>query len=174
MIARTLALALVLVTAAVLETALFPALSLLAVRTDLLLLVVVAVALRDGPLPGLRVGVAAGLLADLLLSQSPAGLSILVMTVIGYGVGVARPYLAPDSWTAPILLAFVSGLLGTAAYGTLAMLLGDDRVSTTLIAQASLSVAMTNALLAPAVVGSVTRLTERFPLRGPATAERVP
>jgi rod shape-determining protein MreD len=168
-IARTLVIGLLLVTAAVLETALFPAVALLAVRTDLLLLVVIAVALRDGPLAGLRVGAAAGLLADLLVSQSSAGLGLLVMTVIGYAIGVARPYLAPDSWTAPILLTFVASLVGTAAFGTLAMLLAEERAAPALVVEASLLVALTNTLLAPLVVGVVGRLSERFPLRGAAT-----
>jgi rod shape-determining protein MreD len=173
MIRRLLLVGLLLVAAAVLETALFPALSLLAVRTDLLLLVVVAFGLRDGPVAGMRVGFAAGLLADLLLSQSPVGLSVLVFTVLGYLVGMARPYLAPDSWTAPILISAVAGLLGTAAYGTLARLLGDERVTTTLILQASLTVAMTSALLAPVVVRVVTRLTDAFPLRGTPLTDHV-
>lgn len=173
MILRVLSIALLLVTAAVLETALFPALSLLSVRTDLLLLVVVAVALHDGQVAGLRVGFAAGLLSDLLLSQAPVGLSVLVFAVVGYSVGVVRPYLAPDSWTAPILLAFLSGLFGTAAYGVLARLLGDEGITITLIAQASLTVAMTSALLAPVVVGVVGNVVERFPLRGPAAGERL-
>jgi rod shape-determining protein MreD len=170
-ILRALSVGVLLLTAAVLQTALFPALSLAVIRPDLLLLVTLAVALKDGPVAGLRVGFAAGVLTDLLVSQSPAGLAALVYTAIGYAIGVARPYLAPDSLTAPVLLAFVSGLLGTAAYGTLALLLGDDRVTTTLLLQASLSVALTNALLSPIVVGVVGRLSDRFPLRGPPVAE---
>jgi len=48
--------ALVLLTGAVMQTALFPLLPLGGFRPDLLLLVVVAMALRDGPLVGIRVG----------------------------------------------------------------------------------------------------------------------
>lgn len=162
-VARILATVLTVLTAAVLQTAVFPAVTLFGFRPDLLLLVVLAIALRDGPVSGAVIGALAGLLTDLLVSQSPLGLGVLVFTGIGYGVGQARPYLAPGSVSAPLLLAFVSGAIGTAGYGALASLLGDDRVTSTLLVQASLSVALYNTLLAPIVFGVIRRLFERFP-----------
>ena len=90
-----------------------------------------------------------------------------MLTGIGYTVGVARPYLAPGSVTAPLLLAFVSGLLGTAGYGVLSALLGEARVTCQLLVQASLGVALFNTLLAPVVLGVVRRLSDRFPIEGP-------
>lgn len=171
MIRRTLVVALLLLTAVVLQTSLFPVLTLGGYRPDLLLLVVLAVAVKDGPLAGSRVGFAAGALTDLLVAQTPAGVAALVFTVIGFAIGFARPYLAPDSVSAPVLLAFVSGLLGTLAYGLLALLLGEDRVTPTLLGQASLSVALYNTLLAPFALALVGRLSERFPLRGANLAE---
>jgi rod shape-determining protein MreD len=162
-IVRVAATTLLLVTAAVLQTALFPALGLGGFRPNLLLLVVLGVALNDGALPGLRVGFAAGLIADLLTTQAPVGLATLVLTGIGYTVGMARPYLAPGSFTAPLLLAFVSGLLGTAGYGVLSALLGESPVTLPLLVQASLGVALFNTVLAPVVLGIVRRLSERFP-----------
>lgn len=163
MIARLLAITLTVLTAAVLQTALFPSLTLLGFRPDLLLLVVLAIALRGGPTTGAVVGAVAGLVTDLLASQAPLGLGVLVFTGLGYGVGQARPYLAPGSVSAPLLLAFVSGAIGTVGYGALASLLGDDRVTPTLLVQAALSVALYNTLLAPIVFGVVRRLDERFP-----------
>jgi rod shape-determining protein MreD len=165
-ILRLLVVTLLLVTAALLQTALFPFLSLAGFRPDLLLLVAVAVALHDGPMAGARVGFAAGLLGDLLVAQAQVGLGALVVALVGFAVGFARPYLAPESFTAPLILAFVSGLLGTAAYGVLAQLLGDERVTTLLLVQASLLVGLYNTLLAPLVLGIVRRLTDRFPLGG--------
>jgi rod shape-determining protein MreD len=165
MIVRLLAVALTVVTAAVLQTALFPSLTLLGFRPDLLLLVVLAIALRDGVTAGALVGAAAGLVTDLLVSQAPLGLGVAVYAGIGYGVGQARPYLAPGSISAPLLLAFVAGGIGTAGYGALASLLGDDRVTPTLLLRASLSVALYNTLLAPIVFGLLRRLSDRFPMR---------
>lgn len=171
MIRRTLAIGLLLVTAALLETSLFPFIALGGFRPDLLILVVLGVALRDGPLPGLRVGFAAGLMADLLVAEAPAGLAALVYTAIGYGVGLARPYLAPDSITAPVILAFLSGLVATGGYGVLALLLSDDRITPMLLLQSALAVALYTTLLAPIVLGVVSRLSSRFPLRGTAVVE---
>lgn len=162
-VARLLLTPLIVLTAAVLQTTLFPSLTLLGFRPDLLLLVVLAMALRDGPVSGAVLGASAGLVTDLLVSQAPLGLGVLVFAAIGYGVGQARPYLAPGSISAPLLLAFVSGGLGTAGYGALAALLGDDRVTSTLLLQASLSVALYNTLLAPIVLGVVRWLFDRFP-----------
>jgi rod shape-determining protein MreD len=163
-IARLLATGLVLFTAVVLQTSLFPAVTFVGFRPDLLLLVVVAIALADGPLSALRVGVVAGLLTDLLVSQAPAGLAVLVYGVLGFTVGLARPYLAIQSLTAPLILAFLTGALGTAAYGTLALLLGDERVTLTLLVQAALTVGLYNTLLSPLVLAAVRRLSARFPL----------
>lgn len=168
MILRVLVVGLLLVTCTVLQTALFPALSLAGFRPDLLLLVVLGIALHDGALPGLRVGFTAGLLTDLLVAQAPLGIATLVVTGIGYVVGVARPYLAPGSFTAPLLLAFVSGLVGTAGYGVLTSLLSDSAVEARLLLQASVGVGLFNTLLAPVVLGIVRRLSDRYPLEGVA------
>lgn len=171
MILRVVAIGVVLLTAAVLQTSLFPSLTLLGFRPDLLMLIVLSVALRDGPLAGVRVGAAAGLLTDLLVIQAPIGLSMLVFTAIGYGVGLIRPYLAPGSITAPLVLAFTTGALGTAGYGLLTSLLGDDRVTAALLIQASLAVGLYNTLLAPIVLRLMRRLTDRFPVGRALAAE---
>lgn len=160
--------ALVLVTATVLQTTLFAHLTIGGFRPDLLLLVVVGVALRDGAGSGVRVGFAAGLLADLLLNQSAVGLSAVILLGVGYTVGLARPYLAPESVTAPLILSFLGSLFATAGYGLLSRLLGDDRFSTALVIQATIYVTLFNTLLAPVVVGAVTRLSERFPVEAGA------
>lgn len=166
MILRTVVIAVVLLVAAVLQTALFPFLSLGGFRPDLLLLVTAAFALRDGALTGTRVGFAAGLLADLLLDQAAVGLTALVFVGVGYAVGLARPYLVADSVTAPLVAAFATGIVATGLYGVLSRLLGDQRFTTELIGQTALLVALYNTLLAPVVVGGITRLTHRFPAEG--------
>lgn len=167
MILRALVVGLLLLTAAVLETALFPSLTLLGYRPDLLLLVVLAIAMQDGPMSGARVGVISGLLADLLVVQSPVGLSVLIHTGVGYLVGVSRPYLAPDSLSAPLALAFVTAAVGTAGYGIMASLLADERASAEQVVQAALAVGLYNMLLAPIAYAGLRRLSDRFPVRAP-------
>lgn len=164
MIRRVGMVALVLVTAAILQTSLLPFLSLSGFRPDLLLLVTIAFALRDGLLTGLRVGFAAGVLVDLLLNESPVGLTALVFVGVAYAVGVARPFLAPDSWTAPVILSTMGTLLGVAGYGLLSAVLAEDPIAMGLILQASLVSAIYALLLAPVVFGLVRRLSDQFPL----------
>lgn len=166
MIARLLLLGALLLTAAVIQTSLLPAVGITGIRPDLLLLVVVAVALREGALSGLRIGFAAGLLTDLLVLQAPAGLAALVWTTVGFTVGSARPYLASDSLSAPILIAFSSALLATFGYGLLTLLLGDERGSPALLFQGSVGVAVVTTIVAPVVLPVVRRLLDRYPPRG--------
>ncbi len=162
--ARTIVVALVLVTAALIQTAVLPQIPLGGFTPDLMLLVTAAFAMRDGAGTGVRVGFAAGLLTDLLLQESAVGITALVFVGVGYTVGLARPYLAPESITAPLLLAFLSGLIGTAGYGVLSRLLGDERFTLELVVAASVVVAVLNSLLAPVVVGLVRRLDGAFPV----------
>jgi rod shape-determining protein MreD len=168
--ARVGMVALVLVTAAIVQTALLPHVPLGGFTPDLLLLTTAAFAMRDGAATGVRVGFAAGLLSDLLLHQSAIGLTALVFVGIGYTVGLARPYLAPESVTAPVLLAFLSGLIGIAGFGTLSRLLGDERYTLELVVTNSLVVAVLNTLLSPVVVGVVRLLDASFPIERSARA----
>jgi rod shape-determining protein MreD len=167
-IARTVLVALLLLTAVVLETALLPALTLFGFRPDLLLLVTVALALNDGVLTGARVGAAAGLLGDVLLSTSPIGLGMLVLAVVGALVGWSRPYLAPTSMTAPVLLTAAASVLGTAALGTLTAWLSDEPIGAGLVIQAAIAVGVYNTLLSPLANLVARRLGEAFPLRSTA------
>jgi rod shape-determining protein MreD len=167
-IARTVLVALLLVVAVVLETSVFSTLTLFGFRPDLLLLVTVALALRDGALTGARVGAAAGLLGDVLLSTAPVGLGMLVLSVSGALVGWSRPYLAPTSMTAPIALTAAASVLGTASIGILDGLLSEEPTSTALVIQAAIAVGVYNTLLSPLANLVARRLSEAFPLRSAA------
>ncbi len=171
MIARAIALGVLLVTATVIETAVLPFLPVRGFDTNLLILVVLAIALHDGVQPGVRVGFVAGLLFDLLVAQAPVGSATLISTAIGGIVGTARPYLAPASVTAPLILAFATGALGTAAYGMLSLLLGDERLTWEALSVSALRVGLFNTLLAPFVLALVRRVSTRFPVGTPATDE---
>lgn len=164
MIRRGAVLTLVLVTAAIVQTSLLPFLSMSGFRPDLLLLFTIAFALRDGLLTGLRVGFAAGVLTDLLLNESPVGLTALIFVGVAYAVGVARPFLAPDSWTAPVILSVMGTLVGVAGYGLLSAVLAEDPIAVGLIGQASVVSAVYALLLAPVVDGLVRRLSAQFPV----------
>ena len=161
---RAALMTLVIITAVLLQTSLFPHLALAGFRPDLIALLTVGFALEDGPGSGMRVGFAGGILADLLVNHSAVGLSALVYVALGYGVGVARPYLAPESVTAPLIAALLSGIVGDGGFGLLSRLLGDETYGLTFIAESALLVALYNTLLAPVVFAVVRRLSRTFPL----------
>lgn len=173
MTARVTLLGLLLLAMAVAQTSLLPLFGLTVLRPDLLLLVVVAVALHDGPLSGLRVGFAAGLLTDLLVLQSPVGMAALIVTTIGFAIGTLRPYLAPDSVTAPLLVALAATFVGTFGFGVLVRLLGEDRASPAVLLQGSATVALASTLVAPFVLRGVHRLLLRVPVRGGSLADDI-
>jgi rod shape-determining protein MreD len=162
-ILRTLVVGLVLFTAALVQTSILPLITLSGFRPDLLLLVTIAFALQDGLLTGLRVGFAAGVLTDLLLNGSPVGLTALVFIGVAYAVGLARPYLAPESVTAPMIMAAMGTMLGVAGYGLFAAVLAEEPTSIDLVMQASIVSGVYAVLLAPAVMALVRRLSRQFP-----------
>lgn len=165
---RAAVILLLLLTAGLLQTAVFPHLMLAGFRPDVLLLVAAAFALQDGPITGTMVGFFAGLLHDLLLAQPPIGLNAAILLVIGYGVGVARPYLAMASASAPLIVSASATILAVAGYGILSRLLGDPRFTVDLIVQAALVVGIYNTLLSPFVFRVVSRLSTRYPPSRPA------
>ncbi|MTV27288.1 rod shape-determining protein MreD [Nitriliruptoraceae bacterium ZYF776] len=160
---RPLVVVLLVITTAAIQSVLFPHLAVGGYRPDLLLLVTVGFALRDGPLTGTRVGVAAGLVADLMATQTPLGLGVLIHACVGAGIGLLRPYLSSDSLTAPLVSASTTGFLATAAFGFGARAFGDTLLSTVTVLETALVVGVYNTVLALPAIGLVTRLTRRWP-----------
>jgi rod shape-determining protein MreD len=159
---RAAVLLLVLVTAVLLQTALFPHLSIAGFRPDLVLLVTVALALRDGPQTGTAVGFAGGVLSDLLLIETTAGVYTIILVVTGYLAGSLRQHIPPRAVLAPLGVVLASGIAATAAHGVLARLLGDPRFTLELVTGSSLLVGLYNTLLAPPVLLGVFALSSRF------------
>src|SRR3954467_11929411 len=74
------------------------------VRPDAMLLVAVLAGLVAGPEKGAVTGFVAGLLADLTL-PTPFGLSALVLSLVGFGVGMLQTGILRTSWWIPPLTA---------------------------------------------------------------------
>lgn len=112
--------------AAVLQASLAPHIAVFGVVPNLLFLVLVTVALMEGPGSGALVGFAAGFAYD-LLGTGPIGPAALVLTLVGYVAGMLHDNLFADGWLAPVTVVFVAGLLGEFAHGmTLAVLGAAD------------------------------------------------
>lgn len=94
-IGRRVAIAIVLVVAVALQTSFFSHLAWRGVVPDLVMLVVVAVALVRGPMPGMLLGFAGGLLLDLAPpADHVAGRWALALVLIGFLAGQFGP--GPD------------------------------------------------------------------------------
>ena len=84
------------------------------VRPDAMLLVAVLAGLVAGPEKGAVTGFVAGLLADLTL-QTPFGLSALVLSLVGFGVGMLQTGILRTSWWIPPLTALAASAIGVVA-----------------------------------------------------------
>lgn len=161
---RALLVGLVLVVAALLQVSVLPIIAVSGYVPDLLLLLVIAFALADGTLTAVRVAFPAGLLLDLLSTNVPLGLSVLVYLGIGYAVGVARSRVSPESITAPVLFVAAGTFMGVGGYGVLSALLARQSATLELIAEATLVATLYGVLLAPAAMALVRYVDRQFPL----------
>jgi rod shape-determining protein MreD len=95
---------LLLLFAVVLELSGFSQMRILGGYVDLIPLVVAAIAIYAGSVPGAIVGFCTGLLMDLALGQN-LGVTSLVLTALGYGVGRYRDLRDPAHGLLPIPVA---------------------------------------------------------------------
>ncbi|MFT5564016.1 MAG: rod shape-determining protein MreD [Myxococcota bacterium] len=163
---RVLLISMLIAMCAAIQTSVLPLFAFGGFRPDLLLLLVVAFAVQDGPEVGVRLGFVAGLTTDLLLETSSLGVASLTFALVGYAVGVSRPYLAPNSITAPLVLGLIGSTLGALLLGGLGNVLGDGDASLSLIVTASLYVGVINTILIGFVLKLTRGLSSRFPAEG--------
>ena len=90
--------------AVIIQTAGLQSMPLLGGTVDLIPLFVAAVAIYAGSISGAIVGFATGLLLDIAIGQT-LGLSSLVLTALGYGVGRYRDMRDPSHGLLPIPVA---------------------------------------------------------------------
>jgi rod shape-determining protein MreD len=153
-------------TALLMQTTVVTQLPLPGAAPDLLIVLVVAYALTEGPLSGLTTGFIAGLLAD-LSADHELGRLALAYALVGYVTGLLeddteRSTLLPF---AAVALGAVTGLFVFAAEGAL---LGDPRVTFGAVGRSLVSSVPYDVVLTPFVVPVVALLVRRVefdPLR---------
>lgn len=161
-IARAAAIAATLVLAITIQSTLLAQATLLGVIPQLALVVFVCFAFVDGERVGIVTGFFAGLLIDLLLPQAIVGLTALVYTLIGYGVGSFRQFTTGESVWTPVLVVAVSSAVAEVGYALLAIMLGQPWVSVSDTAKVAGLVVLYNVLLTPFVFPAVRRIGDRF------------
>jgi len=145
---RTAVLVAVIVTALLLQTTVFPELTLLGVKPELLYLVTVVFAALRGPAEGAVVGFVSGLAQDFLLNM-PKGITALTLTMLGYTVGLARQYITSPSPLLPAVLVAVGTAGGVAFHQAVAFLLGEEEDPFSYVAKVVLLTAVYGGVLTP-------------------------
>jgi len=141
--------AVVLVTATVLELGLASQLRIDGAAADLLLLMAIAAGMVGGPDDGALVGFFAGLALDLLV-QTPLGLGALAYCITGYLVGVAQGAVVRASRLQPVVLAAAASVFGVGLYVGLSLMVGRSGLINRHLLVVMGAVAGVNALLIPA------------------------
>jgi rod shape-determining protein MreD len=156
---RTLLLAGVIAVSLVLESTLLARLRVGGVHPDILVIAVIAVAMVDGPVTAAVFGFSAGLVSDLLFANH-VGVSALVYTVIGFGMGVGRVYVTSSSALLHLLLAGAASFASVWLAGLVLRLF--DLSSWDYLVRTAPLVALYNLLLTPLVYPPVQALLERL------------
>jgi rod shape-determining protein MreD len=124
---------------------------------DFVPLLVAAIGLYAGSVPGAATGFATGVFLDLSLGQD-MGASALVLTAVGYSVGRFREMRDPSHSLAPIAV----GALATAAYllafAAVSFMLQFDASVSALVLRDILLTTILNAIIALPVFAAVRRV----------------
>ncbi|MFS8197142.1 rod shape-determining protein MreD [Streptomyces sp. CWNU-52B] len=130
---------------------------------DLLLLTVLGLALVYGHVGGALVGFGAGLLADLAPpADHAAGRYALVLCVIGYLAGLAKPDKGQlRSATGPMAVVVAAAIGSTLLYAGVGALVGDTAARHVGLSSLLFTAALYDLLLAPFVVPGIMALARR-------------
>jgi rod shape-determining protein MreD len=131
---------------------------------DLLLLTVLGLALAYGHVGGALIGFAAGLLADLAPpADHSAGRYALVLCVIGYLAGLAKPESGRlRSAVGPMLVVVTAAIGTTVLYSLVGAIVGDTAAQHVGVGKLIFTAAFYDLLLAPFTVPWIMALARRL------------
>jgi rod shape-determining protein MreD len=146
-------------TALLLQTTVVSRLPLPGAAPDLLLVLVVAYALAEGPLSGMTTGFIAGVLADSLADHALGRLA-LAYAVVGYLTGMIDDD-NERSTLIPFLAVGLGALGGVLIFAAEGVLLGDPRITLSAFGRSVISSVPYAVVLTPFVVPAVSALVRR-------------
>ncbi|MFC8590541.1 rod shape-determining protein MreD [Streptomyces atroolivaceus] len=160
---RTLLSVALVVVALVVQVSVLARLQLPGATPDLLLLVVLGLAFVYGPVSGALIGFGAGLLADLAPpADHAAGRYALVLCVIGYLAGMARPEKGQlKSAFTPMAFVFAAAIGSTLLYAGVGALVGDTAARHVGLGSLLFTAVVYDLLLAPFTVPLIMALARR-------------
>ena len=156
---RTILLAVVVVTALLLQTTVFANVTLLGAKPELMFLLTIAFGALEGPASGAATGFIGGMAQDFLLNQ-PKGITALTLTLLGYAVGMARQFIVSPSPLVPTIVVAIATALGLAFYEIVSFLLGTFDATTAYAVKVTLLTALYNAVLTPILYPLLRRIVE--------------
>jgi rod shape-determining protein MreD len=156
---RTLLLAVVVLSALLLQTTVFADIRLLGARPELMYLLTIVFAFLEGPSAGAVTGFVSGMAEDFLLDQ-PKGITALSLTLLGYAVGAIRTYVVSPSPIFPVVLVAGGTFLGVLFYGLVSFLLGQLDVEVLYLVRVAVLSALYNAILTPILFPVLRRAAE--------------
>ena len=157
--------------AVILQVTVLSRLALAGGSVDLVLLVLVALALRGGPELGLVAGFGVGLALDVVPPADHAiGRWALVLCLVGYACGFLEDE-ADRSALFPIMVAAGASVASVLGFAALGVLIDDPRVGPDAVIRVLPIVVAYDVLLSPFVIYTVFRLHRRA-TRGQAVSPR--
>ena len=145
--------------AVVLQQAAVSQISIFGVSADLAPLVVMAVGLLAGSLPGAMFGFAVGFLVDLTFVQT-LGITSLLYIGVGYWAGRLRELRDPAHALVPLAVGAAATAVAQIGMALIQFLLGVDSPVSFLLAQQIVVVVLVNTLLALPIYSVVKRLVQ--------------
>jgi rod shape-determining protein MreD len=159
---RIVLVALLLCTAVVVQTTVLTRIPFPQATPDLVLLVVVALAMVQGPNRGALIGFAGGLLLDTVPPGDGAvGRWALVLVLVGWFAGRTSDAIE-GSALLPLLVIVGSAFASLVGYITIGWLIGDERVAGSGVFSPVPAAVLYDVLLSPFVVPLVMALAKRF------------
>jgi rod shape-determining protein MreD len=122
---RAARISLVCFVALVLQTCVTAQLPINGAIVDVVLIATIGAALAAGPEAGAGVGFGCGLVID-LLGAGPVGLTSLVYSMVGYGVGVSQTSVLRSSRLIPLAVSLVAAPVAVVGYAVIGEVIGQD------------------------------------------------
>ncbi len=154
---RTWSTALALLAAVILQVAIASRIAVFGIVPNLVFLVVVTLALVEGPVAGCVGGFIGGLLFD-LLGASVVGPYALVFCVVGYVAGLVHANMFAEGWLLPVSVVFVAGIGMEISYGLIMAILDVGMPFGTALLKVMLPGAVYNTALAVLFYPLLTRV----------------
>lgn len=130
--------------------------SVFGVNADLTPLIVAGAALMTGAVAGSLLGFGMGLFLDLALVQT-LGVSALIYTLVGYGVGRLRELRAPQATLTPLAVGAAATAAATIGYSMIQFLLGVDAPVSFVLVRQIVATIILNTLISLPVFALVRR-----------------